>query len=152
MMTDRAPWVLVMNATRARILRGVTAKGTVEGEELVLRAEHHRLKDIMADKPGRSFSSGSGGRRSAMAYGSDPLEEDSREFLRRIIDLLESHRRAGDFSRLVVFAEPHVLGLFRAMVPGGLAACIGTSAALNLVHLEPRDLAERVGQELAAQR
>jgi protein required for attachment to host cells len=147
-MRNDTTWILVMNGTRARIIRGLPGNGETTLDELVLRSEHKRLKDIMADKPGRSFSIGSGGRRSAMEYGSDPLAEDERDFLRRVIDLLDAHRRAGDFTSLAVFAEPSVLGEFRKLVPGPLAAKIQSEHAANLLHLAPRELAEKVGQEL----
>lgn len=78
-------WALVLNSARCRILRGGAAKGDDTLAELVLRSESRHLRDIMSDKPGRSFASTGGGRRSAMEYASDPLVEDQHDFIRQVI-------------------------------------------------------------------
>ena len=87
-------WALVINGARCRILRGLAVDGDEVSAELVLRSESRHLRDIMSDKPGRSFASAGGGRRSAMEYASDQIAEDRREFIRQVIALLESHRCA----------------------------------------------------------
>jgi protein required for attachment to host cells len=141
-------WALVLNGARCRILRGVSRKGDVAPTELVLRSESRNLRDIMSDKPGRSFASAGGGRRSAMEYGSDPVAEDQREFMGQVIALLESHRRAGDFDKLVVFAEHDMLGLLRHMMPQSLADLVIREVPKNLLHLSAQDLAEVVSRGL----
>lgn len=141
-------WALVVNGSRCRILRGISAKGEEVPAELVLRSEARNLRDIMSDKPGRSFSSGARGRRSAMEYGSDPVAEDQREFIRQIIALLESHRRAGDFDKLAIFAEHDMLGQLRQMMPDTLADLVIREVAKNLLHLSPQELAEAVSRGL----
>ena len=141
-------WALVLNGTRCRILRGVSGKGEDVPAELILRSESRNLRDIMSDKPGRSFSSGGRGRRSAMEYSSNPVAEDQREFIRQIIALLESHRRAGDFDKLTIFAEHDILGQLRQMMPQTLADLVIREVAKNLLHLSPQDLAEAVSRRL----
>lgn len=138
-------WALVTNGARCRILRGV---GGGEGAlaELVLRCEARNLRDIMSDKAGRSFVSKGGNRRSALAYASDPIAEDRREFIRQIIALLESHRRAGEFSSLAVFAEHNMLGHLRQMMPQTLVAMVICEVPKNLLHLTAPELAEAVSR------
>jgi protein required for attachment to host cells len=140
-------WALVTNGSRCRILRGV---GGGEGAlaELVLRCESRNLRDIMSDKAGRAVVSKRGNRRSAMAYASDPIAEDRREFIRQIIALLESHRRAGDFSRLAVFAEHDMLGHLRQLLPQSLVAMLVCEVPKNLLHLSAQELAEAVARAL----
>jgi protein required for attachment to host cells len=133
-------WSLVMNATRARIVRGIHHRSGEAQTELVLKTEAHKLKDILSDRPGRSFSSGSAGRRSAMAYGSDPLEEDERNFVRQVLTLLDTHRRSEDFDALTVYAEPQTLGMIRNEIPAGLKGLVVKEVAKNLVHLSPHEL------------
>jgi protein required for attachment to host cells len=137
-------WILVLNGARCRILRGVSGSVDEVPSELVLRSESRKLRDIMSDKPGRSFASMGGGRRSAMEYGSDPVAEDQREFIRQIIALLESHRRAGDFDKLAIFAEHDMLGQLREMMPQTLADLVIREVPKNLLHLSAQDLAEAV--------
>jgi hypothetical protein len=78
-------------------LRGLATKGDDALAELVLSSEGRNLRDILAGKHGRSFASTGGDRRSAMEYASDPVAEDQREFIRQVVALVESHRRAGEF-------------------------------------------------------
>lgn len=141
-------WALVVNGARCRILRGVSGRGSDAPAELVLRSEARNLRDIMSDKPGRSFASMGGGRRSAMEYTSDPVAEDQQEFIRQIIALLESHRRAGDFDRLAIFAEHDMLGHLRRMMPQTLADLVVREVPKNLLHHSAQDLAEVVSREL----
>lgn len=141
-------WALVLNGTRCRILRGISARGDDTPAELVLRSEARNLREIMSDKPGRSFASMGGGRRSAMEYNSDPLAEDQRDFIRQVIALLESHRRADDFDQLAVFADHDMLGHLRKMMPQALADLVIYEAPKNLLHLSPQDLAEAVSRGL----
>ena len=141
-------WALVLNGARCRILRGVSGWGVDVPSELVLRSESRKLRDIMSDKPGRSFASKGGGRRSAMEYGSDPMAEDQREFIREIFALLESHRRAGDFDKLAIFAEHNMLGQLREMMPQSLTDLVIREVPKNLLHLSEQELAEAVSRGL----
>jgi len=147
-MHEEPLWVLVRNETRTRIVRGRPGPGAALPPELVLRREHHRLKDIMAGKPGRSFSSGSAGRRSAMEYGADPLRADQKDFAHHVIDLLSTHVASDDFASLAVFAEPGMLGLLRELLPPALERRIVMTRSLNLVHLSSADLAHALAREL----
>jgi protein required for attachment to host cells len=140
-------WALVTNGARCRILRGVGG-GEATLAELVLRSESRNLRDIMSDKAGRSVVSKGASRRSAMAYAGDPIAEDRREFIRQIIALLESHRRAGDFSRLAVFAEHDTLGLLRQMLPRTLVDMVICEVPKNLLQLSTQELAEAVARAL----
>lgn len=146
----KVEWVLVMNETRARVVRGLPAAGEPARAELVLRAESRKLRDIMSDKPGRSFSSGSGGRRSAIDYGGDPLRQDQIEFVHQTVALLEAHRRAGEFDTLAVVAAPHMLGLLREELSKALTACIGTEISKNLAGIAETELPAVLRRELAA--
>jgi protein required for attachment to host cells len=149
MTVDRSKtWALVLNSARCRILRGLGADGSEVPAELVLRSESRHLRDIMSDKPGRSFASAGGGRRSAMEYASDQIAEDRRDFLRQVIALLESHRCAGDFDRLAVFAEHDMLGYLRQMIPRALADLVILEEPKNLLHLSVQELAEVVSHEV----
>jgi protein required for attachment to host cells len=129
-----------MNATRARILRDLHPAPGGGSTELVLKSEAHHLRDIMTDRPGRSFSSGSAGRRSAMEYRTDPLEEDERDFARQVIALLDTHRRSGDFDALAVYAEHELLGMLRKEMPESLKERVVREVPKNLVHLPPHEL------------
>ncbi|MGO4915510.1 host attachment protein [Pseudogemmobacter sp. W21_MBD1_M6] len=146
-MKNEKLWVLVLNSTRARILRNLGRDGSTTEAELVLRSENRHLKDIMSDKPGRSFAS-VGDRRSAMAYGSDPVFEDERAFAKEVLSVLETHRRAGDFDQLAVFSEPEMLGILRKEYPNLLKEKILGEYRKNLLHESEQDLPRIVAKDL----
>jgi protein required for attachment to host cells len=141
-------WALVINGARCRILRELSSLAENPPAELVLRSESRNLREIMSDKPGRSFASMGGGRRSAMEYTSDPVAEDQREFIRQVIALLESHRRAGDFEKLAVFAEHDMLGHLRQLMPKSLRDLVIREVPKNFLHLPAQELVEVVVREL----
>ena len=141
-------WALVINSEHCRVLRGVSAKAEDALGELVLESEAKNLREIMSDKPGRSFESKGGGRRSAMEYASDPIADHHRAFMRQAIDLLEGHRRAGDFDKLAVFAEHDMLGYLRQLMPQSLRDIVILEVPKNLLHLSEHDLAEVVAREM----
>jgi protein required for attachment to host cells len=142
-------WALVMSATQARIITGI-ARGAVDDvPELVLHAEHKDLRDIMSDKPGRSFSSvGSG--RSAMEYASDPVKNAKRAFVDAAVALLHKHFAKHDFTRLAIFAGPEMLGLLRDGLPPDLEHSVILEMPKDLLHETPHDLRRLVTDHVFA--
>lgn len=140
MKTPRV-WVLVADGSRARILRDPFRRSGSDGsaDELVFRAEQRQLREIMADRPGRSFAS-EGARRSAMEYRSDPVREDEKAFASLLTEVLDSHRRAGDFDRLAVVASPRMLGDLRHAFTNALRGVT--------IREVPRDLTRMPSPEL----
>lgn len=143
-LRGKRTWALVMSGVRARILRDVEDSDGEEPVEIVSKAQSTHLRDLLTDKPGRSFSSGSSGRRSRMEPGSDPVLRDMQEFAAETAEVLEHHRRAGDFERLAVFAEPKMLGILRAECPAALWSSVCLDLPINLISLPPKELRERV--------
>ncbi|MGY6536656.1 MAG: host attachment protein [Pararhodobacter sp.] len=150
----RKLWVLVMNASHARILRhigwrpGPDEDATTPPGEITRQIEPRQLGDIMADRPGRSFASFSS-RRSAMEYGSDPVAEETRGLIREVIALLEKHQHKGAFRELAIYAEPQVLGELRKMLPDTLSRLVVHEAAANFVPLDSADLTRRLNDDPA---
>ena len=137
-------WALVINDARCRILRGFPTHSNDALAELVMRAESYKLREIMSDRSGGSFTPKGGSHRSAMAYGGNPTADDKREFIRQIIALLESHRRAGEISKLAVFGETDMLGQLRHLMPQTLSDLVIREVPKNLLHLSPQELADAV--------
>ena len=116
--------------------------------ELVLRSEFRNLRNAMTDKPTQACVFVGDGRRSALNYSGEPVVEDQREFIRQVIALLESHRRAGDFDRLAIFAEHDMLGQLRKMMPKATRDMVVREVAKNLLPLSAPDLLEEIVREL----
>ncbi|WP_102108041.1 host attachment protein [Oceaniglobus roseus] len=143
-MRSARTWALVMNGVRARILRGLEDTDGEDQIEIVHRAASMHLRDVLTDRAGRSFSSGSGGRRSAMEPGTDPILRDMQDFASDICEVLEQHRKAGAFARLAILVEPRMLGILRARMPAPLHESVVLERPMNLVALPEKELRERV--------
>lgn len=134
-------WGLALNGSRARIVRDLENRHDERGipEELALEIRPKHLRDVMTDKPGRSFSSAGAGR-SAMEYASDPVAEEKKAFCAEVQELLEQHLHAGDFKRLVVSASPEMLGIFRDLRSAAIAEATVREVDKDLLHEDRKGL------------
>lgn len=108
-------WILAADGNQARLLKGVNLiKDEPQSpEQEVFRCEVKKAQDIMADKPGRSYSSVGPGR-SAMEYSSDPVREEQQKFAAEVAGRIDGYAADGSFDRLVLCAAPQMLGDLRA--------------------------------------
>jgi protein required for attachment to host cells len=142
-------WALVMSSTQARILQGI-ARGETFGEpEVVLHHEHKDLREIMSDKPGRSFSSVGVGR-SAMEYGSDPVKEAKIGFAKQAVALLQEHFLNHQFANLAIFASPEMLGILRENLTPDLTRALIAEVPKNLLHESTQKLRQIVTEHVFA--
>lgn len=106
-------WIVVADASRARLLVRTGKGGSLEEPEDLVHPEGRMPdRDIVSDRPGRSFDSAGEGRH-AMEPRTDPGQEAAQEFAREVADVLEGHRAKGDFQRLILIAAPRFLGMLR---------------------------------------
>jgi protein required for attachment to host cells len=112
----RRTFVLVADASRARLYLQTQGSAQISLlEEFAHPESRAKAKDLMADKPGRSFSSGGMTEaRSAKEYRTDPKEVEFEKFARELGHRLASHWDAHAFEDLVIAAPPKFLGLLRA--------------------------------------
>jgi protein required for attachment to host cells len=138
-------WGLAIDGSRARVVRDLEQQlhGAPIPEELGLEVRAQKLGEIMSDRPGRGHAS-VGASRSAMEYSSDPVIEAERAFCEEVLWLLGSHHRRGDFDRLVVAAEPRMLGLLRERRSREIAAATVAEVPKDYVKFSPADLRERL--------
>ena len=146
-MKFRKTWALVTNGTRALILCDLDDGDSGTPMEIISKSSFSHLRDYLSDREGRSFSSGSAGRRSAMEPGSDPVLHDMQDFVQEILEQLESHLRTKDFERLAIFAAPKVLGLLRQRMSTALRGHVVLERSTNLIGIptaEMREIVRRV--------
>ena len=140
-MNGPRTWALVMNSTRARILRGLA---TVDGEEhveIVSRASLRHTRDVLA---GLSDPSDPERRHTE----SNAVVRDMQDFAAKTGEFLEQHRRAGDFARLAVFATPRMLAILRTEFPATLRKAVVLELPMDLITLPERELRDRVQSHL----
>jgi protein required for attachment to host cells len=143
-MNGSRTWALVMNGVRARILRGVANGDGEDHAEIVSRAALRHMRDMLARQTGpddlpevdREDTEG------------DSVARDMQEFAAETGEVLEQHRRAGDFARLAVFAEARMLAVLRAELPATLRKAVVLELPLNLITLPERELRQRVRAHL----
>jgi protein required for attachment to host cells len=73
---------------------------------------HKHDRDLVSDRPGRSYES-VGGARHAIERENDPRFQEAVRFARRISCRLDDALKRGEFEELVVVAGPPFLGLIR---------------------------------------
>jgi len=141
-----------MNGARARILRGVGYGDEQGAIELVMKSEARNLRVILTDTQHPAFAARTAGPRPFAPGESDPIAKDRREFIRQVIALLESHRRAGDFEKLVVFAAQDMLNHLHKLAPQSLHDVVQCEVPKNLLHLPEKELCTVIMRELEADR
>jgi protein required for attachment to host cells len=94
---------------------------------------HLHDRDLMSDRPGRSYES-FGGARHALERENDPRQREAVRFARRIARRLDEARRKDEFERLVVVAGPPFLGLLRHAMSKPTKACVAHEIHKDLVH------------------
>ncbi|KFE33883.1 host attachment protein [Thioclava atlantica] len=142
-------WIVVMNSSAARVLTSTPEPH--HPAEIAFEIEHPRQKpqDVMADKPGRSFSSGAAGRRSALEPHGDLGHLQDVGFAKELIDRLEQHRQAGEFETLTLVASPRMLGVMRDTMPPDLAQKVTRVISRNFAALSIPMMQEKLSAVLA---
>ncbi|OOY23331.1 hypothetical protein BMI91_12530 [Thioclava sediminum] len=136
----KTEWIVVMNAASAHVL------ADAEGSKAVfeLKAPHESPRD----KAGRSFSSGSPGRRATMAPHGDPDHAPEIAFAHQLCERLEERLGREQFDTLVLVAPPRMLGAMRDAMSAALAARVSREIHSNLASLSPRHFREKLQEAL----
>ena len=121
-MARQGTWALVTNGVRARILRGLEDGDSEDPVELVSKTASTHLREILSDKPGRSFESDGSG------------------------------RRAGRLTRLAIFAAPKILGILRQELPTSLKEAVILQRDVNLIPLPEKELRDTMIATLRKER
>lgn len=143
-------WIVVADGDQAKIFEhDGPGKGLHPIKDLNLEQTRLRARDIMADKPGRAYSSASPGNRAAVDYRTDPVEVRERRFVERLADLLDQRHRDGAFDRLVIAAAPAALGDLRPALSGEVKGAIIAELPKDLTNVPIPRLAEHLDGVIA---
>ncbi len=96
-------------------------------------------RDIVSDKPGRSFDSRGSGRH-AMAPPTQARDQEKLRFAKRIADYLNAAVNSGDTTHLVILADPRCLGLLRSALSNQARHAVVHEASKNLARLDVGDI------------
>ncbi len=124
-------WILVAHRSGATIYAHTTPGSLTRVREVPHPEGRLQSREIGEDRPGRSYE-GHGTHRSAM----DPEVELTREvehaFARSLASALASARNDHAYERLILMAEPRMLGELRAALDAHTAAAVVGSVAKDL--------------------
>ena len=140
-MKAKVTWVLIADGATAKVFEHRPREGFTAVDDLMFEQEPLKAGEIMADKPGRSYSSGSDGR-SAMEYSSDPVAVRERRFVERVAEELERKHQQHAFDRLIVVAAPTALGDLRPAFSKGLRDTIVAELPKDLTNLPTAQLSQ----------
>ena len=107
-------WLLVADGSQAKIFE-LAAKGRIQ-EKDALAVDHPPTRELVSDRPGRTFDSAGQGRH-AMEPPTDAHEKAEADFLRSVAKRLEAGCQRKEFEELIVIAAPRALGLLRQLLP-----------------------------------
>lgn len=140
-------WVLVCDASRARLFQ--VERGDELGmiEELDHPASRARVRDLMADANGRKPNGQPGPRhnnRPGAAPDTDPKEVEAQKFAQMLADKLDKGRLAHSFDRLILAAPPHFLGLLKNTLDDQVQKLLALTVSKDFTGVEARELQERL--------
>lgn len=106
-------YILVADGARARLfLRNGLHPALELLQETDDPAAHMRARELVSDRPGRTFPVGSGG--NSTGPKEDAQDREKEAFARRLTKDLDAACERGRFERLVLIAPPTTLGELRA--------------------------------------
>jgi protein required for attachment to host cells len=139
-MRPKKTWVLIADGGHAKVFEteGPASELAPVGD-MMLTAVLPASRDILADRPGRSFES-QGRARHAMENRSDPHRELKRAFAKKVCETLATKLAEQRFERLVLVAPPATLGDLRVELPKVVVARVVAELAQDLVKIPDKEL------------
>ena len=142
-------WILVCDSAHARLYEthsGNSAWKLVQS----LRHPESQTKgsDLVTDGAGSRSSEGASVNHNARAPTSSPKEVEKGHFAHTLSKLLDEALRAGRFSRWVLAAAPHFLGLLKNELTPELERHLMHTVDKDLTHLGTAELSARLHDQL----
>ncbi|MGE3849412.1 MAG: host attachment protein [Gammaproteobacteria bacterium] len=133
-------WIVVAHRAGARIF---LRRGHEAALELLERIEHpaglRQDREHDSDRPGRTHDRCGAGRH-ALSSEESPRERSAADFARELAARLAAARTAQACDRVVLVAEPHLLGLLREALDEPTRRCVSGEITRDLVHVDDRDV------------
>lgn len=134
-------WILVADASGARIF-----SHTPPGQEWQLVRElpnpegRKRNQELVTDEPGRLFSSGAPGTRSAAERKVTAHDEAADRFAHSLAQLLHKELEQKAYDKVSIVAPPHFLGVLRPLLDKEVARHVGKTDSKDWADLPIHEL------------
>ena len=140
-------WILIANATHARLLRRENGGLMIVLETFDHPASRSKVSDLADDKMGREDSDTSFGG-SAYQPRVDAKQKEHERFARQLADHLEQQALQGNFRSLAIFASSPFLGELKAELGDASARLLSSTHDVDLTSFGLTELEQRVAHEL----
>jgi protein required for attachment to host cells len=134
-------WVVAADHARARFFRIDSSSAPLEEiDTLVHSGGRMHDRDITSDLPGKVKNPGGMGGGSAFEQQTDPKKHEADMFAVEIVRYLEHAYNINRFDRLIVIADPSMLGLIRQHMPDQLNKHISLELDKNITGLSAAEI------------
>lgn len=141
-------WVLVADGSRARIVENLgPGKGLHPVEGMSYQAELPANRELLSDRPGRSFESSSPTRHGLS--GPDPHRQLKHAFARQLARVLETKLAETAFDRCVLVAPPEMMGDLRREISDRVREKVTAELVLDLTKVPDDRLPAHLEQVMA---
>lgn len=148
-MKPTITWILIADAARAQIFANHgPGKGVEAVEGATFDGDHRPDREIMSDKPGRSFES-VGATRHAYQPHHDPHRELKKQFAEELAAMLDKRLAEKAYDRLVLVAPPEMLGDLRSALPEPVKHAIYAELDKDLTKTPVSELPDHLGKVMA---
>lgn len=131
-------WVVVADDAYARIFK-VEGQQLKEIETLIHPESRLYEKDLVSDRPGRTFESNTSARRS-VGHHIPPKKQEAINFAKSVAAYLDSAVLSGGVARLYLAACPSFLGLLRQSLSKHTSELIIHEIDKEITHLNPAEI------------
>ena len=139
-------WILVADGSQARLFcNDGPGRGVAPLSDDLLTGCNLAGREIMSDRPGRTFDSVGQGRH-AKEPRTDPREVEKRRFAHTLAAMLEDGLKQGRFDCLVLVAPPKALGQLRDQLSKSLRDRVSAELAKDLMQTPLHELPEHLGR------
>lgn len=138
-MKQHPKWVLVANASSARIFRLDDRHTLVELKTFIHPESRLHEQDLSSSRPGRDFAS-TGNRRHAMEGKTSQKDHEYALFAKSLSEHLDEARQKNDFTELTVIASPSFLGILRNVMSPATLERVTKEINKDLVHMSTGDI------------
>lgn len=139
-------WVVVADEGLARFFSLPSLGAPLQAiEELTDAGAHASNAALSRDAHGRRQGNDArmGGNATTSA-GESQLEKEADQFAHRVADHLAQALRVSRYEELHIVAAPRFLGRLRKALSPQVAGCVVETQDKDLIHLNPRELTERL--------
>ena len=141
-------WIVVANSSRARLFSAQLSKGPIEEIVTLVDPEGRaHEQNLTSDLPGRTYDRAGQGRHTKEGKVGTKQHRHI-DFAGRVANRLEAGRANHKYRHLFIISAPAFLGLIRAKVSRGTAACVVSWIDKDLTLLSDEEIRKHLPEKL----